>query len=208
MLYGMRISMFLGVAAVLISGAIGVVLGLVSGYYRGLVDSMLTYVFDVQQSLPMIVLAVMLAAVLGPGVWTTVLVLGVAAWILFARVVRGEVLVIREREYILASRAVGASDLRIMVFHILPNVASPIIVMASFTFSMLIIAEASLSFLGLGVQPPLPSLGNMLAAAREYMEVAPWYSIAPGVPILLVVLGANLLGDWLRDRLDPTLRNL
>jgi peptide/nickel transport system permease protein len=157
---------------------------------------------QIQQSFPFIALAIAIVAVLGPGIENTILVLGVSGWVMFARLVRGEVLAVREEEYIEAARTVGAGNIRIMFRHILPNVSSPLIVMASFVFSLMIVVEASLSFIGLGVQPPQASWGLMLSEARNYLETAWW------LPIVMTVLGANLLGDWLRDTLDPKLRDL
>jgi peptide/nickel transport system permease protein len=207
-LYGGRISLLIGFTTVMVAGGIGVVLGMVSGYFGGITDNIVMRVVDIQQSFPFLALAIAVAAVIGPGVENTILILGVGSWILFARVVRGEVLSLREKEYIEGARAVGASDLRIMFRHILPNIVSPVVVLATFSFALMIVLEASLSFLGLGVQPPASTWGLMLSESRDYLEVAWWLPTFPGLAIVITVLGANLLGDWLRDVLDPRLRTV
>lgn len=204
--HGGRISMLIGVLAVAVAGSLGLSLGLVSGYFGGSIDGLIMRLADVQQSLPFVALAIMVVAVLGPSTRNVVLTLGIGGWVLFARIARGEVLRVRETVYVEAAIAIGAGHLRILVRHILPNIASPCIVTASFAFSVMVIVEASLSFLGLGVPPPIPSWGNMLYDARNYMETAWWLPMFPGLAIMLAVLGINLVGDWLRDVLDPRMR--
>ncbi len=204
-IFGSQISLIVGIGAVLVQGGLGVFLGLLAGYYPRL-DNVIMRVADVQLGVPFFVLALAVIAVLGPGLNNIILVLGVTGWVLYARVVRGEVLSIRRREYIEAARVIGSADARILVRHILPNVTSSIIVIATLEVARMIIAEASLSFLGLGVQPPTPTWGGMVADGRNYVAVAWWVSTFPGLAILLTVLGINLLGDWLRDTLDPNLR--
>lgn len=202
-LHGGRISLQVGFASVLISTVLGVILGLISGYYGGILDDVIMRIGDAQLSLPFLVLIITVVAVLGPGVTNVIITLGIAGWIQFARVVRAETLSLRNEEFVLAARVSGSRDITILFGHILPNVAPSIIVLASFQFALVIIVEASLSFLGLGVPPPTPSWGTMISTGRVYMQVAWWLTTIPGVAIVLVVLGANILGDWLRDRLDP-----
>lgn len=205
--WGARVSLLVGALAVFGAGAIGVVLGVVAGYRGGRIDNVIMRVLDVQQSVPFLALAIAIVAVLGPGSGNMVVVLWIAGWTLYARVVRGETLAIREKDYILAARALGTPGGRVVLRHVLPNVASPILVIGTFTFSHMIITEATLTFLGLGVQPPTATWGAMLSDARSYMQVAWWLPTFPGLALIAVVVGANLLGDWLRDVLDPTLRH-
>jgi peptide/nickel transport system permease protein len=206
-LFGARVSLLVGLMTTMLAASLGTLLGMVSGYFGGKVDIIMRLA-DVQQAYPFIALAIALVAVVGPGLNTVILVLGIGGWVLFARVVQGQVLSLRERDYIEAARVVGANDLRIMFRHILPNIASPLIVLVSFNFSLMIVVEASLSFLGFGVQPPQSTWGLMLSEARDYMQVAWWLPTFPGLAIVITVLGANLLGDWMRDVLDPRLRRV
>ena len=203
LLYGARVSLIVGVVAVVGSGAIGVALGLAAGYYRGLLDDVIMRLADIQQSFPYLALAIAVVAVVGPGLQNLILVLAVTGWVLYARVVRAEVLSLREKEFIEAARSAGASDLRIMMRHILPNVTSAIVIIATFNLAYFIVAEASVTFLGLGVDPATPSWGMMLSESRNYLQVAWWYPTFPGLALLLTVVGANLLGDGLRDLWDP-----
>jgi peptide/nickel transport system permease protein len=204
-IWGARVSLFVGVLSVFGAGVIGVALGVVAGYVGGRTDDVIMRLLDVQQSVPFLALAIAIVAVLGPGLQNMVIVLWIAGWTLYARVVRGETLAIRQKEYILAARALGAGGARVILRHVLPNVASPAVVIATFTFSHMIITEATLTFLGLGVQPPTATWGAMLSDARSYMQVAWWLPTFPGLALVLVVVGANLLGDWIRDVFDPTL---
>jgi len=203
---GARISLVVGLAATALASVLGVTLGLVGGYYRGAVDAVLGAITDIQLAFPLLALAISIVAVLGPGLGNLILVMGATGWVTFARIVRAEVLSVRERDYVLAARGLGAGDRRILVRAILPNVLGSVTVVAAFTFAQMIVVESSLSFLGLGVQPPTPSWGGMLNDARTYLQVAWWPATFPGLALLLTVLGVNLLGDWLRSLLDPRLR--
>jgi peptide/nickel transport system permease protein len=205
-IYGGRISLSIAVVAVVLAGSLGVVLGLLAGYYGGLLDLVIMRLADIQLAFPFILLVVLVVGALGPSVPNLILVLGVGGWILYARVVRGQVLSVRESEFVQAARSMGASDLRILARHILPGVVSPVIVVASFAAAQVIVTEAALSFLGLGVQPPDPSWGRMLAESRDYLASTAWLAAVPGLAIVLTVLGFNLVGDWLRDVLDPRLK--
>jgi peptide/nickel transport system permease protein len=205
LLYGARVSLIVGLAAVVVAGALGVALGLVSGYYRGFTDDALMRLGDVQLAFPVLVLAVAVLAVLGASLANVILVLGVTGWITYARIVRGETLSLRQREFVEAARALGATDRYLIWRHILPNVLPPVTVVATFSVARTIIAEASLSFLGLGIPPPAPSWGAMLDEGRNYLTTGWWLALFPGLAILAVVLGINVVGDWLRDTLDPRL---
>ena len=206
MLYGARVSLLVGFAAVVISGVFGIVLGLLSGFYRGWLDDLLMRIGDVQLAFPVLVLAVAVLAVLGASLANLIIVLAVTGWTTYARIVRGETLSLREREFVDAARALGARDGWILSRHILPNVLPPIVVVATFSVARVIIAEASLSFLGLGLPAPAPSWGAMLDEGRNYITTGWWLALFPGVAILVVVLGINVVGDWLRDVLDPRFR--
>ena len=203
LLYGARVSLVVGFSAVLVAGVLGIALGLLSGWYRGWLDDLLMRVGDVQLAFPVLVLAVAVLAVMGASLGNLIVVLGVTGWITYARIVRGEVLTLRERDFIVAAQALGAGDGWILRRHLLPNVLPPITVVATFSVARTIIAEASLSFLGLGIPAPEPSWGAMLDEGRNYITTGWWLALFPGVAILLLVLGINLVGDWLRDALDP-----
>ncbi len=205
--YGSRISLIIGISAVAIAGTLGSALGLTSGYVGGLIDSLIMRLADFQLSIPFLVLAIAVVGAIGPSFTNLIVVLGITGWVPYARVVRGEVLSLREREFIQAARAIGTPTWRILLFHLRPNVTASIIVLASLEVARMIISEASLSFLGLGVQPPNPSWGGMVADGRNYLASAWWISTFPGIAIAATVLGINLLGDWLRDVLDPYLRH-
>ncbi len=208
MVYGARISLVVGLSAVLLSGTVGIVLGLLSGYYGGRVDDAIMRIADIQLSFPTILLALAIMAVLGPGLDKIIIVLGLTGWVQYGRIVRGQVLSIKEEEFVTAARAIGQRDWRIILQHILPNIWSPVIVIASFSVASNIVSEASLSFLGVGVPPAIPSWGVMLAEGRQFIGVAEWLTIPPGIAISLTVLAINILGDWLRDFLDPRLKNI
>ena len=202
-IWGTRISMQAGVASVLIAMTIGVPLGLASGFYRGALDQLIMRITDTWLAFPFLILAIALTTILGPSLTNATLAIGLGATPTFIRLTRGLVLSTREEDYVLGARAVGAGDLRIMRRYILPNIFSPILVQATVSIPTAIIAEAILSFLGLGVQPPQPSWGNMLNTAQQFLEQAPWMAWWPGAAIFLLALAFNLAGDGLRDALDP-----
>lgn len=202
--YGARISMRVGVTVVLISALIGVLIGAVSGYYGGWVDRFFSgFLFNVFLSFPSILLAIAMVAFLGPSLNNLILALSVIGWVGYARLMRGQVLKVREYDFVTAARAIGAGDLRILLFHILPNAIQPLIVQASLGMAGAVLSEASLSFLGLGVPPPAPSWGAMLNDARNYLRVAPHLLIFPGLAVMLTVMAFNFVGDGLREWLDP-----
>jgi len=206
-LYGGRLSLALAAGAVVLAGGVGVVLGLLAGFAGGRVDDLLMRLADVQLAFPVIMLAIAIVAVVGTSPAALVGVLAVSGWVLYARTVRAAVLTIRETEYVEAARTLGAGNVRLVTRHILPNTLAPILVLCSSQFATMVLLESGLSFLGLGLQPPQPSWGLMLAEGRDYLSNAWWLATMPGIAISLVVLGANLLGDGLRDLLDPRLRD-
>jgi peptide/nickel transport system permease protein len=205
--YGARLSVLVGAAVVLLSFAIGLGCGLTAGYYRRL-DNAVMRVMDGLMAFPAIILAIALMASLGPSVLNVIVAIGVVYAPRVARIVRGSVLVIRETTYVEAARALGASDVVIIARHVLPNCLSPVIVQGSFVFAAAVLTEAALSFLGVGVPPYVPSWGNILAEGRLYLQQAPWLVLYPGGAIMLTIFGLNLLGDGLRDLLDPRLRGI
>lgn len=206
MIYGARVSLLVGCVSVLLAGLIGVSLGLVAGYVGGWPDTVLMRIADIQMAFPFILLAITLMAVLGSSLGNIIFTLAITGWVQYARMVRGQVLSLREKEFVDAARCVGVPRFRIMWRHVLPNTVSPIIVLASFGVSAAIIAEAGLSFLGLGVPLSVPSWGAMLSQAREVQSKAWWPAVFPGLAITATVFGINVVGDWLRDVLDPHLR--
>lgn len=206
LIYGTRVALIVGIGAVSIAVAIGVVVGATSGYFGGFVDTALSRVVDTLMAFPLLALLVTLSALFSPSLRNVVIVIGVTVWASYARVVRADVMSLRERDFVLAARSIGVSDRRIIGRHILPNIIGPVIVLASLDIGSIIILESALSFLGLGVQPPTPSWGGMLSAGRSLMRNAPHIAIAPGVAIVLTVLAFNLLGDGLRDALDTRQR--
>jgi len=206
LLYGGRLSLVLAASAVLIAALVGVLLGLLAGSAGGRVDALVMRVADVQLAFPVIMLAIAIVAVVGTNPLALVGVLALSGWVLYARTIRAGVLAIRGLEYVEAATTLGASDLRVIFRHILPNVVAPILVIGSSQFATMVLLESGLSFLGLGIQAPRPSWGLMLAEGRDYLSNAWWLATAPGLMISLVVLGANLLGDGLRDLVDPSLR--
>jgi len=203
LMWGARISLLIALAATLIGATVGSVVGLVAGFHRGAVDAVLTKVIDVQLAFPFVLLAIAVVAVAGPSVPVLVIVLAIGAWVGHARIVRGLVLSLRERDYVQAARALGARAPRIIGRHLVPEVLSTIVVLATFDVGRIIILESTLSFLGLGVQPPTPSWGSDLRDAAVYVRQAWWTAAFPGLAIMAVVLAVNLLGDGLRDWLDP-----
>jgi ABC-type dipeptide/oligopeptide/nickel transport system permease subunit len=206
-IYGAQVSLTVGYSGVIIGAIVGIAIGLLAGYGGGKLDQIAMRVVDAQLSFPYILIAIVWAVTIGSGVLNLVAILAVRGWVEFARVGRGQALAIREREYITAVRALGGGDLRIMLRHLLPNIMAPILVVAGFQLGRLILLEATLSFLGLGVEPRTPAWGSMLSDARGYLNIAWWTATFPGIAIALVVLAANFMGDSLRDRLDPALRN-
>ncbi len=204
-LYGAQPALMVGFAAVLISGVLGMVTGLIAGYFGGRVDDVLMRLADIQLAFPFILLAIAVIGVLGPRLVTIIAVIGVSSWVVYARVVRGAVLSLTEREFVQAALALGSRDRRVLMRHILPNAFTPWLVVATLDMARVIVIESALSFLGLGVQPPTPTWGGMLADGRVYISTAWWLATFPGLAILITVLGINLFGDGLRDTLDPRL---
>lgn len=209
LLYGARISLLVGVCAILVGGTIGVVAGLVAGYFGGWIDDVIMRLGDIQLAFPFILLAIMFLVILGPGVMNIIIVLGVGQWVTYARIVRAQTLSLREKEYVEAARALGDSTFLIIFRTILPNIIAPLTVIASFNVASVILSEASLSFLGLGVPPNVPTWGAMLADSRDQLMANKWWlAFFPGIAIVLTVLAFNILGDWLRDFLDPRLKTM
>jgi len=208
LIYGAQISIVVSVSAVALSAVLGTLIGLFSGFYGGKVDNIFMRIADVQLAFPFILLAIAIIAVLGPNLQNIILTMGITGWVIYARVVRAEVLSLREKEFITSVRALGGSNGRIIFNHLFPNVVPPIIVIVTLEMARMIIMEAALSFLGLGIQPPTPTWGGMLADGRVYLVTSWWLATFPGLVIMLVVLGINLLGNWLRDMLDPRLTQL
>ena len=203
LLHGARVSLPIALVATILGAVVGAAVGLVAGYFRGRVDEVVTKLIDVQLAFPFVLFAISVIAVAGPSVTVLVVVLAIGAWVGHARVVRGMVLSLREREYVVAARAIGGGGARVIVRHLLPNVLSVVLVIATFDVGRIIILESTLSFLGLGVQPPTASWGSDLRDAAVYIRRAWWTATFPGIAIMIVVLGVNLVGDALRDLLDP-----
>lgn len=206
LIFGSRISLLVGFASILLGAGIGVIFGLIAGYFGGRADAIISWLMNVQLSFPFILLALFIMAAFGGGLNTLIFVLAIGAWVRYGRIMRGQVMSVKEDTYITAAISAGVSLPRVLFRHVLPNSFSPIIVVASFTMAETILAEAGLSFLGLGVDPSIPSWGQMLSDGREYIQTAWWIALVPGVAISLTVLGINLFGDWLRDYLDPRLK--
>lgn len=205
-IYGSRVSLIVGICSVMVSGAIGVVLGLFAGYYGKWIDTVIMRVVDSFLAIPTILFMLVVLAVLGPGLGTMIFVIGITHWVTYARIVRSEVLSVKERDFVRAAKAVGSKDFRIIFTHILPNVVSSFIVISTLSVATNIILEASLSFLGLGIQPPAVSWGGMLSDGRQYLATSWWVATFPGIAITITVLSIIFLGDWLRDVLDPRLK--
>ncbi|MEZ4521688.1 MAG: ABC transporter permease [Thermomicrobiales bacterium] len=208
LIYGARVSLIVGITAVVLGAAAGSSLGLISGFYGGIADSLIMRVGDIFLAFPYLLLAIAIVAVLGGGLLNVIIVLAIAGWVPYARLVRGSILSAREQEYVTAARAIGVRDSVLLAKHMLPNVLTPIIVYGTFAVAATIIAEAGLSFLGLGVGTKIPTWGNMLSDGRAYISTAWWLATIPGLAIMVTVLSINLIGDWLRDALDPQLRNI
>jgi peptide/nickel transport system permease protein len=205
-IYGTRVSLVVGFAAVLVGGMVGATLGIVAGFRAGWLDSVIMTVADAQLAFPFILLAIGIIAVLGPSFPTLVAVIGLSGWVAYARILRAQVLALRSREFVEAIHVLGGSVARVMLRHIVPNVMSSLVVIATLELARAIVLEATLSFLGLGIQPPTPSWGGMVHEGREYLDSAWWISTAPGVVLMLTSLVVSRVGDWFRDALDPTLR--
>lgn len=205
-IYGARVSVFVALLGVGISATIGVTLGLIAGFVGGVVSTLIMRLTDVVLSIPFLLLAIAVVAVLGPSLMNLILVLGFTRWIRYTRVTFAQTLSLKETEFVQASRALGARSSRLLLRHIFPNTLAPIIIIGTLELGLMVIFEAALSFLGLGVQPPTPSWGSMLAEGRDYVATAWWLGVFPGLAIMLTVLAINLLGDWARDVLDPRMR--
>ncbi len=205
-IYGARVSLLVGFGAVGIATLIGVVVGALAGYYGGWVGQVLMRLVDLMLCFPTIFLILAVIAVLGPSIWNIMVIIGLTGWMGVARLVRAEFLSLKEREFVAAARALGASDLRLICRHLLPNALTPVMVSATLGVAGAILVESSLSFLGLGVQPPTPSWGNMLTMGKDSIEIAWWLSVFPGLAILVTVMSYNLLGEGIREAIDPRLR--
>ena len=208
LIFGSRVSLIIGFTSVVVAGSIGVLLGLIAGYARGVIDNIVMRIGDIQLSVPFLVLALATVAVVGPSLLNLIVVLGVTGWVQYARIIRAETLSVTSREYVDAVRVLGAAPARIVVHHIFPNVLSSVVVVGTLQISRMILFEASLSFLGLGVPPPTPTWGGMVADGRTYVENAWWVSTIPGLAIFLTVLAVAVLGERLRDVLDPRLQTV
>lgn len=206
-IYGIRVSLLIGILAVMLSAVFGVILGLISGYYGGFFDDLIMRIADVQLAIPLILLAITVIVVLGSSMKVLILVIGLTQWMAYARMVRGQALSLREKDFVTSARAVGATDLLIVTRYIFPNTLSSVMVLITLNMATVIVLEAGLSFLGLGIQPPSPSLGTMLSESTSYLNAAWWLSTFPGLAIMGIILAINLFGDGLRDVLDPRLEN-
>lgn len=207
LIFGSQMTLMVASTAVVLGGIVGTLLGILAGYKGGYVDRILMRLVDIQLAIPLMLLALLVVAALGPSIRNVVLVLALTSWIRYARIIRAQVLSLREREFVQSARAIGASTARIMFLHILPNVMTPALVVGTLELARVIIMDSALSFLGLGVQPPTPSWGRMLADGRVYLSSAWWTVTFPGLAIVLTVLSVNLFGDWLRDYFDPKTRS-
>jgi peptide/nickel transport system permease protein len=207
-IYGTRVSIIIAGAALTIGGGFGTLVGLTAGFYGGKVDTLLMRLADITLAFPLILFAILMVMVIGPSMMNVIVAISLVLWARYARVIRGEVLGLMQRDFIARARVSGASDWRIMMRHLLPNVMPTLIVLLTLQVGWVIIVEASLSFLGAGIPPPTPAWGSMLAEGREYVSTAWWVTTAPGIAIMLVVLAFNLSGDWLREKLDPKQRSI
>ncbi|HLS20754.1 MAG TPA: ABC transporter permease [Bacillota bacterium] len=203
---GARVSVIIGLATVLVAGLFGTIVGIIAGYFRGWIDVVLMRIVDVQLSFPFILLVLVISAIIGTGLRNIIISLAIGGWVIFARVIRSEVLSLREQEFITACVATGVPRMQILVRHIVPNLFTPLIILSSLQVATFIIAEASVSFLGFGVQPPTPAWGNMLSEGKDYIFTSWWLITFPGIAIVITALGVNFFGDWLRDTLDPELK--
>jgi peptide/nickel transport system permease protein len=208
MIYGARVSLLVAVLALLAGGGIGAALGIIAGYHGGRFDALIMRVADTTLAFPIILFAILFVVVLGGSLATTVFAVALVLWARYARVIRGEILSLRERDFVAQARIAGCSSTRIMLIHLFPNILNILVVLLSLQVGWVIIVEASLSFLGAGIPPPTPTWGSMIAEGRDYIATAWWVSFFPGLAILATVLSFNLFGDWLRDALDPKLRQM
>ena len=208
LMYGGRVSLMVAMLTLLIGGGIGTAIGLISGYFGGRIDAVLMRSADSTLAFPIILFAILLVVVIGPNTGNVILAIALVLWARYARVIRGEVLSLKERDFIARARVAGCSHLRIVVFHLFPNTVNTLLVLLTLQVGWVIIVEASLSFLGAGIPPPTPAWGSMVSSGREYIDTAWWVSALPGIAIMLTVVAFNLFGDWLRDTLDPKLRQV
>ena len=208
LVFGARVSLIVALSTLALGGALGGALGLIAGYYRGKLDAILMRASDITIAFPIILFAILLVVIIGPGLINLIIAVGLVIWARYARVIRGEVLTLMTQDFIARARVAGASDFRIITRHLFPNVVNTLVVLLTLQVGFLIIVESSLSFLGAGVPPPTPPWGSMVASGRDYITSAWWVSAIPGIAIMLIVIAFNMLGDWLRDRLDPKLRQL
>ena len=206
-IFGVRVSLLIGIIAVAISAIFGIILGLIAGYYGGIFDDIIMRIADVQLAMPLVLLAISVIVVLGSNIEVLIIVIGLTQWMAYARMVRGETLSLREKDFVTSAMVVGATDLRIIMRYIFPNTLSSVMVLITLNMATVIVLEAGLSFLGLGIQPPEPSLGTMLSESKNYLNRAWWLSTFPGATIMIIILAINLFGDGLRDVLDPRLEN-
>jgi peptide/nickel transport system permease protein len=206
-IFGVRVSLLIGIIAVAISAVFGIILGLIAGYYGGIFDDIIMRIADVQLAMPLVLLAISVIVVLGSNIEVLILVIGLTQWMAYARMVRGETLSLREKDFVTSAMVVGATDFRIILRYIFPNTLSSVMVLITLNMATVIVLEAGLSFLGLGIQPPEPSLGTMLSESKNYLNRAWWLSTFPGAAIMVIILAINLFGDGLRDVLDPRLEN-
>jgi peptide/nickel transport system permease protein len=207
-IYGTRVAIIVSLAVILITASIGTALGIIGGYLGGWVDSVLMRITDISLAFPGILIALLLAVILGPSLGTVIVAVSILGWAPYARLIRGEVLRLRTADFVLQARIVGSSPARIMVTHIFPNVINPLLILSTLNVGLIILVESALSYLGAGVPPPTATWGSMVADGRSLIDTAWWISFFPGLAIGMVVLAGNFLGDWVRDRLDPKLRQL
>ena len=205
--YGARVSLIVACSTVVLAGIVGIGLGLIAGYYGGLLDRLIGGVTDIQMAFPFLLLAVAIVSATGPGIRNVIIVLALWGWVTYCRLVRGQTLAVREKEFVQSARAVGSRDGRILWKYVLPNVLPSVIVLLTFQVGQIVVAESAMSFLGLGVQPPTPSWGGIINDGREYLSTAWWISTFPGVFLMITVIGVGFIGDWLRETLDPQLRD-
>lgn len=207
-LFGARVSLLVAGVGILFGGGLGLLVGIVAGYVGGRVDAVLMRLTDVFMALPTLLIALVFVMTIGPGLSTTIVALSIISWSRFSRIIRSEVLLVKEREFVLLARVAGASAIRIMALHVLPTVFNTFVILCSLQVSELVLTESTLSFLGAGVPPPTPTWGNMAADGRDYLSSAWWISVFPGIALAFVVFSFNAIGDWLRDRLDPKFKAL